>query len=75
MPRGGPWRVRDGHKDFLREGGVSGDFLGEGRIGLPTGMSLEREGAYRSAKKDAYEDIRLLLDMFMRMLFEMSHCL
>ena len=38
--------------------------------------NLPREGdTYRGAYKDAHEDLRLLLGMFMWMLIGMSYCL
>ena len=44
-------------------------------MGVPLGISLERDDAYRGAYRDAYKDLRLFLNIFVWMLIEIPYCL
>ena len=44
-------------------------------MGVPLGISSERDDAERGAYRDAYKDFRLFLKIFVWMLIEIPYCL
>ena len=44
-------------------------------MGVPLGISLERDDAYRGAYRDAYKDLRVCLKIFVWMGIDIPYCL